>query len=172
MAKIRNRELGPYRQAWLTAHPDRDREWLLRMAREGFDVHHVDGDHTNNMPDNLVLIDHADHMRLHGQKPMRRSKPWGNEKLAGPPCWWDDRPTRHVRINKPCTPIWYAMRPDVDRKLLSEKETREQNAVTEYERNLRALVRRCEDMEFRCQTDTFFADLDREPPSWSVRDGR
>lgn len=36
------------------------------MLIEGFDIHHRDGDHSNNSPDNLVLIEHIDHMRLHG----------------------------------------------------------------------------------------------------------
>ena len=44
------------------------------MAVEGFDVHHIDGDHDNNDPDNLVLIEHADHFRLHGTGPMRRGR--------------------------------------------------------------------------------------------------
>lgn len=55
-----------YHLAWLVEHPDRTREWLKRMMLEGFDVHHVDGDHTNNEPGNLVLMEAADHMRLHG----------------------------------------------------------------------------------------------------------
>lgn len=39
---------------------------MLDMLKEGFDVHHVDGDHGNNTPLNLVLIEAVDHMRLHG----------------------------------------------------------------------------------------------------------
>ncbi len=34
--------------------------------RDGFDVHHIDGDHSNNSPENLVLLEHWDHMRFHG----------------------------------------------------------------------------------------------------------
>lgn len=55
-----------YHRAWLDAHPERSVEWLKRMLREGFQVHHVDGDHGNNHPANLVLIECVDHMRLHG----------------------------------------------------------------------------------------------------------
>ncbi len=66
--------LGSHRQAWLDAHPDRDGAWLRRMAVEGFDIHHIDGDHSNDGPDNLVLIEHADHMRVHGQAPFRRGR--------------------------------------------------------------------------------------------------
>jgi hypothetical protein len=56
----------PHHLAWLQAHPDRSAEWLAERLRDGFDVHHVDGDHQNNTPANLVLIEHIDHMRLHG----------------------------------------------------------------------------------------------------------
>ena len=38
------------------------------MLYVGFDVHHMDGNHTNNDPSNLVLIEHGDHMMLHGKK--------------------------------------------------------------------------------------------------------
>jgi hypothetical protein len=39
------------------------------MTKQGFDIHHVDGDHDNNDPDNLVLIERYDHLRLHGRPP-------------------------------------------------------------------------------------------------------
>jgi hypothetical protein len=52
--------------AWLSNHPNRSVEWFKEMCKQGFDVHHVDGDHSNNDPDNLVFIEHRDHMRLHG----------------------------------------------------------------------------------------------------------
>jgi HNH endonuclease len=52
--------------AWLEFHPNRDVEWLRRMIVEGFDVHHLDANRSNNHPDNLVLIESSDHMRLHG----------------------------------------------------------------------------------------------------------
>ena len=34
----------------------------------GFDIHHIDGDHDNNEPDNLIMIYSSDHMLLHGVK--------------------------------------------------------------------------------------------------------
>jgi hypothetical protein len=49
--------LQTYHYAWLKVHPERTEEWLLRMFREGFAVHHIDGDHENDEPDNLVLIE-------------------------------------------------------------------------------------------------------------------
>jgi len=51
--------------AWLSAHADRSIEWFSDRMCEGFDIHHLDGDHTNNDPANLVMIEHQDHMRLH-----------------------------------------------------------------------------------------------------------
>lgn len=59
------RPLQPYHYAWLSSHPERTKEWLRFMLKAGFDIHHLDGDHSNNAPNNLVLIDHIDHMRLH-----------------------------------------------------------------------------------------------------------
>lgn len=37
---------------------------MERLA-EGFAVHHADGDHWNDTPSNLVLIEGTDHTRLH-----------------------------------------------------------------------------------------------------------
>lgn len=59
-------KLLPHQQAWLDAHTDRTEEWLRQMLKEGFNVHHGDGVHSNNHPDNLFLIEGSDHMRLHG----------------------------------------------------------------------------------------------------------
>lgn len=60
--------LQPYHYAWLSAHPERNTDWLRFMLKAGFDIHHLDGDHANNAADNLVLIEHRDHMRLHGAR--------------------------------------------------------------------------------------------------------
>ncbi|MBX3547321.1 MAG: HNH endonuclease [Chelatococcus sp.] len=64
--------LKSYHHAWLTTHPDRTAEWLQDKLREGFDVHHLDGNHLNNDAGNLVLIEHVDHMRLHGMRNSNR----------------------------------------------------------------------------------------------------
>lgn len=61
-------KIKPYHYAWLSAHPERTMDWLRFMLKAGFDIHHLDGDHDNNEPENLVLIEHVDHMRLHGAK--------------------------------------------------------------------------------------------------------
>jgi len=58
--------LKEYHFTWLSVHPWRSAKWLEGMLTEGFDIHHLDGNHANNAPENLVLIDHADHMMLHG----------------------------------------------------------------------------------------------------------
>lgn len=60
--------LKSYHYAWLSEHDNRSEEWLKRQLAEGFDVHHVDGDHSNDDPANLVLIEHTDHMMLHNGK--------------------------------------------------------------------------------------------------------
>ena len=55
-----------YHQRWLADHPHRTEAWLRERLRDGFDIHHIDGDHQNNDPKNLVLIECQDHFRLHG----------------------------------------------------------------------------------------------------------
>lgn len=61
--------LKPHHIAWLACHPERSAEWLAERLRDNFHVHHVDGDHSNDSPRNLVLIEGLDHMLLfHGMK--------------------------------------------------------------------------------------------------------
>ncbi|TQE92931.1 MAG: hypothetical protein FKY71_18690 [Spiribacter salinus] len=57
-----------YHHAWLSAHPNRTEEWLKERLEDGFHVHHADGDPNNNDSSNLILIEGADHMRLHGRE--------------------------------------------------------------------------------------------------------
>lgn len=75
-----------HHRAWLAAHPDRDTVWLSERLGDGFDVHHVDGDCTNNALENLVLIEHQDHMTLHGSTASRlervHTRAVTNERLA------------------------------------------------------------------------------------------
>jgi uncharacterized protein (DUF433 family) len=52
--------------AWLSHHTDRTADWLMDRIADGFDIHHLDGDHANNDPLNLVLMESGDHMRMHG----------------------------------------------------------------------------------------------------------
>ena len=76
-------QLKSYHRVWLSVHPARSEEWLRQCLREGFDVHHVDGDHGNDDPLNLVLIECRDHWLLHnGKRPIsaRRCGPLGPRK--------------------------------------------------------------------------------------------
>ena len=62
---------APHQLAWLASHPNRSLTWLREQSADGFDVHHVDGNHSNNAPENLILIDHRDHFMLHsGGRPL------------------------------------------------------------------------------------------------------
>lgn len=60
--------LKSYHQVWLAEHPHRAEKWLRERLADGFDIHHVDGDHENDDPRNLVLIDGGDHLMLHNGK--------------------------------------------------------------------------------------------------------
>jgi hypothetical protein len=64
--------------AWLAAHPERSAEWLKLITAQGFDVHHCDENRANNEPENLILIERVDHMRLH------------DKNLIKPPCRYVD----------------------------------------------------------------------------------
>jgi hypothetical protein len=66
------KEIPAHHVAWLSAHPHRSRRWFSERLADGFDVHHLDNDHENNAPDNLVLIEHTDHMALHGGRGLGR----------------------------------------------------------------------------------------------------
>lgn len=57
-----------YHLAWLEVHPGRSLAWLERQIADGFVIHHLDGNHDNDEPHNLVLIEGVDHMRLHAGK--------------------------------------------------------------------------------------------------------
>lgn len=79
-------------KAWLEAHPERSSVWLDERIKDGFDVHHLDGDHDNDHPLNLVLIECGDHMMLHnGKKRFSRvvgtgaGRPKKAEKREKPP---------------------------------------------------------------------------------------
>lgn len=54
-----------YHYIWLQANPRVTPEQLQRWLKEGFDIHHRDGDHANNDPCNLILLWCADHFLIH-----------------------------------------------------------------------------------------------------------
>ena len=73
-----------YHYNWIKAHPGRDEEWLGQVIEQGFDIHHLDGNHQNNEADNLLLVEHQDHMRiLHKGGRLRIAS--GGEKGPGNP---------------------------------------------------------------------------------------
>ena len=59
------KSLQNYHFAWLDVHPQRSVEWLRERLKDGFDIHHIDGNHKNNDPANLILIESHDHFMLH-----------------------------------------------------------------------------------------------------------
>lgn len=64
-----------YHEVWLAQHPERSHEWLQERLNEGFHVHHIDGDHANDDPLNLVLIEGGDHLMIHNGKKRRLWRP-------------------------------------------------------------------------------------------------
>jgi hypothetical protein len=56
--------LKPHHVAWLACHPKRTEEWLLERLADGFHVHHADGNHSNDAPNNLILVEGVDHIRV------------------------------------------------------------------------------------------------------------
>ncbi len=57
--------LKAHHRAWLSVHPSRSEAWLSERLRDGFLIHHVDLNHENNDPENLVLIEQKDHALMH-----------------------------------------------------------------------------------------------------------
>jgi hypothetical protein len=78
---VSRRSKDTHKRAWLKAHPERTAGWLADRLSDGFDIHHLDGDRDNNTPENLVLINSVDHMRLHGL-PLELALRRGLEKVG------------------------------------------------------------------------------------------
>ena len=57
--------MKPHHAAWLAAHPARSLRWFRSRIRDGFDIHHLDGDKHNNHPSNLIMIENSDHLMVH-----------------------------------------------------------------------------------------------------------
>lgn len=49
-------------------------KWLRERLADGFDVHHLDGDHDNDHPSNLILLETVDHTRTIHQLAFTRLK--------------------------------------------------------------------------------------------------
>lgn len=117
--------LTNYQNVWLSAHPERSSEWLIERLKDGFDIHHLDGDHENNDPSNLVLIECGDHMMLHNGK-KRFSRVVGMNRGG--------RPRKRIcapkeeRVKVPPSPVdlfkfWAAIDRDYERFLASHPPT-------------------------------------------------
>lgn len=101
------RPLEPYHHVWLAKHPKRTEQWLREQLKDGFHIHHADGDHQNNKPENLVMVEGLDHFELHGglkfllkprpPKPRKRKKLriWASVKMA-----LEDKVRKNLRRKK------------------------------------------------------------------------
>ena len=67
-------QLKKSHKAWLKAHPQRSEAWLKERLADGFHIHHMDGNHFNNVPNNLVLMEKQDHQMLHDRFPRKRAR--------------------------------------------------------------------------------------------------
>ena len=66
---MRKPRLKSYHLVWLSCHPERSAVWLQERLADGFHIHHADGDHSNDSPNNLLMIEGLDHMLIvHGHK--------------------------------------------------------------------------------------------------------
>ena len=77
--------MAKYHYVWLESHREYDENWLAQALSAGFDIHHVDGDHDNNDPANLIMVEKSDHQKLHGNHALFCHKDRNN---------WDDHNKR------------------------------------------------------------------------------
>ena len=78
--RVRATLMQEHHRIWLEAHPHRTEAWLRERLGDRFDIHHIDGNHDNNEPRNLVLIESADHMGLHGMRKCLRAASIGGHR--------------------------------------------------------------------------------------------
>lgn len=65
--------MSPHHKSWLDAHPGRTAEWLDARMKDGFHIHHLDGNDLNNDHRNLVLVEGWDHIAvLHAEDRKKR----------------------------------------------------------------------------------------------------
>lgn len=95
------KKMQEYHYIWLNAHPDRTETWLKDCLKDGFLIHHLDGNHSNNVIDNLLLIEKSDHLMLHEEWKTIRFLPRKKKvkKLKSPG-------TEVIPKEKPTTIMW------------------------------------------------------------------
>lgn len=85
---------------WLSCHPNRTESWLRERLEDGFHIYHADGDHKNDTPSNLIMIEGLDHMLIvHGHKVPKifntsSAREMGKKRFA---LMTDSERTRHQR---------------------------------------------------------------------------
>lgn len=89
-----------YHEVWLDAHPWRTREWLEERLKDGFAIHHIDGDHDNNDPKNLLLCEASDHMMLHGMPLVAMARRASSLNRTRPRTDTDDLASLHKKMRK------------------------------------------------------------------------
>lgn len=89
-----------YHLAWLSVHPERTQEWLKQKLAEGFQVHHIDGDHFNDDPHNLLLVDGVDHLRLHSGSIRAGIASWRDRQRKPKKALAEDSVGREVYVGK------------------------------------------------------------------------
>jgi hypothetical protein len=88
-----NRQHGEYRQLWMPDHPDAMKSGYVyehrkvaadkigRLLHLGESVHHINGNKSDNRPENLDVLQDAEHKSLHSAGPIH---PAWNEQLSIP----------------------------------------------------------------------------------------
>ena len=109
-----------HHEAWLSAHPERSSEWFVDRMREGFHIHHIDGNHDNNDANNLVMIESGDHMLLHNGAKRLLWRPPSARKSAG------GRPRKSAEVKS-----LKARLTDAERQLASVRRFYEREAKEE-----------------------------------------
>lgn len=67
--------LRRHHRAWLDENQGRSPAWLRERLSDGLEVLHADRNHSNDAPENLVLVDYLDQVRRHGVESFLRDRP-------------------------------------------------------------------------------------------------